>query len=126
MSSEISYLKTLLAGSNLFVTTPFLLLVNKIGPKKTYSYYNYSLILPIWLGFWNVFFLIISKLLGLSTRTRFLLQGLFTFILSVMLSKILKAYKFTNEEWNMYYIMLFLLHMFTWNFTVYHIETLLQ
>ena len=126
MSLQLSCLKALLAGSNYFVTTPFIYAANKLGDKKTYSIYNYSLIVPVWLGFWNVFCLICANYLGLSTRTRFLLQGPFTCVISIMISKILKAYKFTDEEWNRYYIVLLLLHMFTWNVTVQYIESLLK
>ena len=125
MSLQLSCLKALLAGSNYFVTAPFIYIANKLGNKKTYSIYNYSLIVPVWLGFWNVFCLIAANFLGLSTRTRFLLQGPFTCVISIMISKILKAYKFTEEEWNKYYIVLLLLHMFTWNVTVQYIESLL-
>ena len=89
MSLQLSCLKALLAGSNYFVTTPFIYTANKLGDKKTYSIYNYSLIVPVWLGFWNVFCLIAANYLGLSTRTRFLLQGPFTFTMSVMIVKIL-------------------------------------
>ena len=98
MTSKISCIKALLAGSNYFVTTPFIYTANKLGDKKTYSIYNYSLIVPVWLGFWNVFCLIAANFLGLSTRTRFLLQGPFTCVISIMISKILKAYKYAHLD----------------------------
>ena len=84
MTSKLSCFKAILAASNYFVTTPFLYGMTKLEHKKTYSGNNYALILPVWLGFWNAFCLICSNILGLSTRTRFLLQGLFTFILLII------------------------------------------
>ena len=126
MTSKISCFKAILSASNYFVTTPFLYGMTKLEHKKTYSGNNYALILPVWLGFWNTFGLICSNIFGLSTRTRFLLQGILTYLLSVMIVRITKAYKFTEKEWKIYYVSLFFAHMFTWNFTVYHIESLLN
>ena len=121
----MSCAKTLLAASNIFVVAPFYYFAKKIEHKSNYSLHNYCLIAPVWLGFWNIFCSIVANYFGLSVTMRFLLQPIFTTLLSITIVKTWDYYNFTKEEWNDYYLLLFTLHFITWNVTVRHIESIL-
>ena len=47
---------------------------------------------------------------------------LITYSLSLIIVKYLKAYKYTQEEWNKYYIRLFIKHFIMWNVVVFYLE----
>ena len=60
----MKYLKQFVIGSSYLVFAPFFYAVENNQPKKTYDYYNYTLIAPIWFGVWNVLSLILSDFLN--------------------------------------------------------------
>lgn len=115
------YLKQFIIGSSCITFAPFFYAAGKIKDKE-YSYYNYTLVAPLWLGLWNVISLIIANYLGLSMRNRFLMLTLITYSLSIIIVKYLNAYKYTREEWNRYYVRLFIRHFIMWNIFVFYVE----
>ena len=117
-------IKQFIAGSTPFTILPLYYLVNNMT-KKNYSFYKYSIIAPIWLGFWNVIGYLIGKTFNLSPRYRFLTLTFITYFLSIILSHYLKSYKFTSLEWKKYYFYLFIIHFVMWNLIVYNIENLI-
>ena len=117
----MKYLKQFILGSSYLVTLPFFYAAGKIKDKK-YSYYDYTLIAPVWLGLWNVISLIIATHFGLTMRQRFLMLTLITYSLSLIIVKYIDAYKYTQTEWNNYYIRLFVKHFIIWNVIVYNLE----
>lgn len=116
----MKYLKSFVLASSWLATFPFFYTVGKID--KAYSYYDYSLVAPIWLGFWNVISLLVAEYFGLSLRTRFLLLTLVTYVLSILLAKTSGAYPYNQSQWNRYYLRLFLKHFLLWNLIVYYLE----
>tara|TARA_Y100000310_G_C20659620_1_gene803977 strand:- start:1414 stop:1776 length:363 start_codon:yes stop_codon:yes gene_type:complete len=120
----MKYLIQFLAGSSYLVTLPFFYAVGKIK-NKTYSYYDYTLVAPIWLGFWNVISFIIASRFGLTMRYRFLMLTAITYSLSLFIVKSIGAYQYTQKEWNNYYIRLFIKHFIIWNIVTYNIEKFL-
>ena len=117
----MKYFKQFIIGSSYLVTLPFFYAAGKLKDKK-YSYYDYTLIAPLWLGFWNVISFITAKKFGLTLRQRCLLFSLITYLLSVMIVKYIDAYKYTQKEWNNYYIRLFIKHFIMWNIVIYNLE----
>ncbi len=117
----MKYLKQFIIGSSYFGTLPFFYAAGKIK-DKAYSYYDYTLIAPIWLGLWNVISLIIATYFGLTLRTRCLMFTLITYSLSLIIVKSINGYKYTQKEWIKYYIRLFIKHFIMWNIVIYNLE----
>tara|TARA_Y100000591_G_C21739073_1_gene648348 strand:- start:658 stop:1026 length:369 start_codon:yes stop_codon:yes gene_type:complete len=119
----MKYLKQFIIGSSYPALFPFIYAAGKIKDKK-YSYYDYTLVAPIWLGAWNVISLIIAEKFKLTSRQRFLMLTLITYSLSIIIVKFIldNAYAYSKEEWNQYYIRLFLKHFILWNIIVYYLE----
>tara|TARA_B100001964_G_C14028423_1_gene507126 strand:- start:262 stop:624 length:363 start_codon:yes stop_codon:yes gene_type:complete len=117
----MKYLKQFFIGSSYLVTLPFFYAAGKIE-DKAYSYHEYTLIAPIWLGLWNVISLIIAKYFGLTLRERCLMFTLITYSLSLIIVKYMNGYKYTQKEWNKYYIRLFIKHFIMWNIVIYNLE----
>ena len=117
----MKYLKQFVVASSWMAIAPFLHGVNKIKDKN-YTYYDYSIQVPFFFGIYNIISLIFAEFFGLSMRARLLLLSLVTYIGTVIQVKINKRYKFTKEEWNKYYIRVFLKHFVLWNVVVYYLE----
>ena len=121
-SMYMKYLKAFVAASSWIVTLPFFYTVYNLKDKKNYSYFNYTMIAPVWLGFWSVISLIIADYFGLSMRERFLILTFITYSLSIMIVKYLDSYNYNEKEWKQYYIRLFIKHFIMWNVVVFNIE----
>ena len=50
----MKYLKQFVIGSSYLVFFPFFYSVKNNQPKKTYNYYDYTLVSPLWFGIWNI------------------------------------------------------------------------
>ena len=118
----MKYLKQFIIGSSFLVFLPFYYAVYNSRKEKNYSYYNYTLIAPIWLGLWNVISLILAEHFKLSMRNRFLLVSVISSISIMCISTYFKTYNFTKEEWIKYYVSIFVKYMIIWNVIVYNIE----
>ena len=141
----MKYFTHFLLGASPFVSFPFYFAVNMldtannkvpidnkvsidnkiISKKLNYSYYFYTIVAPLWLGLWYVISMFVGDYFKLSKHIRFLLLSLVTYLLSIIIVKTQKTYNFTEKEWRKYYIGLLILHVFTWNITVYYLENLL-
>lgn len=53
---------------------------------------------------------------------RFIVISFMSFFTIITISTIFKAYNFTKNEWNKYYIYMFIKYMITWNLIIYNIE----
>ena len=118
----MKYLKQFIIGSSYLVFLPFYYAVYNSRKEKNYSYYNYTLTAPIWLGLWNVISLVLAEHFKLSMRKRFLLVSVISSISIMCISTYFKTYNFTKEEWIKYYIGIFIKYMIIWNVIVYNIE----
>ena len=116
-----TYLKSFVVASSWAATFPFFYTVGKLK-QKNYSYYQYSLIAPLWLGAWNVVSLIAANYFGLSTHLRFFLLTLLTYSLSIIIVRTTKAYHYNSQQWRDYYLRLFLKHFLLWNVIVFYLE----
>lgn len=118
----MKYLKQFIIGSSYLVFLPFYYAVYNLRPEKTYSYYNYTLVSPLWFGIWNVISLIIAEYLSLSLRLRFILVSILSSFSIMTIAKYFKSYNFTKAEWNRYYIHIFIKYLIVWNFVIYLLE----
>ena len=118
----MKYLKQFVVGSSFLVFAPFYYAVQNNQPKKTYDYYTYTFIAPVWFGVWNIISLILAQQLQLSMRERFLLISFLSSFSIMIIATHLKSYNFTSEEWKKYYFYIFIKYMIVWNIVIYNIE----
>ena len=118
----MKYLKQFIIGSSFLVFAPFYYAVQNNQPKKTYNYYTYTLLAPVWFGVWNIISLILAQQFNLSMRERFLLISVISSFSIMALATYLQSYRFTRKEWTNYYKYIFIKYILVWNIIVYNLE----
>tara|TARA_Y100000310_G_C20285483_1_gene624669 strand:- start:64 stop:429 length:366 start_codon:yes stop_codon:yes gene_type:complete len=118
----MKYLKQFVIGSSYLVFVPFYYAVQHQQPKKTYQYYDYTLIAPVWFGIWNIISLVLADYFDLTIRQRFILVSLLSSISVMIIATYLKSYTFTPDEWKQYYLKIFIKYMLVWNIVIGNIE----
>ena len=118
----MKYLKQFVIGSSALVVFPFYYAVQNNQPKKTYTYYKYTLIAPIWFGLWNIISLILADYLNLSLRMRFFVATILSSLSIMIIATHFKTYNFTDIEWKKYYLHIFLKYMIIWNIVIFYLE----
>ena len=116
----MKYLKEFIIGSSIIVVLPFYYMAYHHQPDKKYSYYNYTLLAPLWFGIFNIISLIISEQFNLSKRIRF-----FTISIISLLSIYFIAhfyYDKTPKQWTFYYFQQFIKYMITWNIIIFYLD----
>lgn len=113
-----TYLLYFLTGSTILTTLHFLISVQNIPYNlKNYSYYNYSILAPFFLGIFNIIGYILSILLNLNKNgiIRYLVTAILTSTIVFYISYNYDAYNFTKkEEWLNYYITILAKHILTY------------
>ena len=122
----MKYLKQFLIGSSFPVFIIHFLSVRFYRSKKNYKYEDYTLIAPPYLGLLNVLFFYLSQKYDWSMEIRFKKLSTYGSIFMMFLSYINKTYKFNQDEWIKYFISIYLIYYFTWNYIVYNIEKNLE
>jgi len=117
----MKYLKQFVIGSSYLVFAPFYYAVLK-NNVKNYTYEDYTLIAPVWLGLWNVISLIIAESFNLSMRMRFIIISVISSVCIMIISTLFKTYNKNRDEWISYYLKMFLKYMIIWNIVIYNIE----
>ena len=118
----MKYLKQFVVASSYFVFLPYFYSVQNEHPKKTYNYYNYTLVAPLWFGIWNIISLIISEYFGLSERLRFFVISIISSLSIMCIAYNLKSYTFTNAEWMKYFFYIFIKYQIVWNIVIFYLE----
>ena len=119
----MKYLKEFVIGSSIAVTFHFYYMAYHHRPKKLYNYFDYSMAAPLWFGLWNIVSLIIAQKYGLSKRMRFFVVSILSFLtIATLQQTVLNAYIYTREEWQKYYMYLFIKYMVTWNIVIYYLD----
>ena len=106
----MKYLRDFIIGSSILIILPFYY-GTYYNVDRTYSYYNYTLLAPLWFGLFNVISLIIAEQFNLSKRLRF-----FTISIISLLSIYFIAhfyYDKTQKQWLFYYLQQFITYMIT-------------
>lgn len=118
----MTYLKSFIIGSSYPVFAPFYYAVYNSQPKKTYTYYNYTMIAPLWFGLWNIISLMLAKHFDLNLRMRYVLVSILSAFSIMIIATYLKSYDFTSTEWLKYYLYIFIKYLIVWNLIIYSIE----
>ena len=148
----MKYLKAFIIGSSFPVAVLFYILVyNKIqetkkhDPKyyksvseketpfiwsfiwptkyKYYTYFRYTLQVPIFFGILNIISLIIAEYFNLTLRNRFIIMGIISWLFMMVRQTINNIYNYkTIDQYIIYYIKMFILYMFIWNVIIYNLE----
>jgi len=116
----MEYLKDFIIGSSILVVLPFYYMVYNYQPKKTYSYYNYTFIAPLWFGIWNLISLLMAKYFGLSNRLRYFIISIISLLFIFIIARF--YYNKTKEEWRFYYLQQFIKYMIIWNIVIYNLN----
>ena len=117
----MKYLREFIIGSSLPVSIIFLYGFYNLK-RKNYSYFNYSLLSPLWFGLWNVISLIIADKFKLSKRYRFLLISLLTYCIIITYITYNNVYDFTKIQWYLYYIGMLFAYLFIWNVVIFNLD----
>lgn len=118
----MTYLKEFILGSSYFVFLPHFYAVQNSQSKKTYSYYHYTLVAPVWYGIWNIISFIIAKQFNLTKRLRFFLISIISSLCIMGIAYYFKTYNFTNEEWRKYFLYIFIKYLLVWNIIVFYLD----
>lgn len=119
----MKYFKQFIVGSSSIITVPFFYyFVLNHQPKKNYLYSNYTLISPFWFAIWNVISLLLAEYFDLTMKQRFLLISVISSLSIMIIARYLKSYNFSQDEWNKYYLYIFIKYLFIWNILIYFIE----
>lgn len=118
----MKYLKQFVIGSSYIVFVHFYYAVKNNRPKKTFSYYDYTLVAPVWFGIWNIISLFLAEYFNLTTRERFILISILSSFSVMKIATNLKSYNITKEEWRKYYSYIFIKYMLVWNIIIYNLE----
>lgn len=117
------YIKSFVIGSSIFVFMHFYLSVQKGDPKKmNYTFEQYSIVAPLYLGFMNMASLFLGKTYELSLRTRLFYMSIMSPLFVFCISYFSGTYNFTKKEWIRYGAWILLKHMFTYNVLIYLLE----
>ena len=108
------YLRAFIIGSSYPVFVLYFYAVANYDKKLVnYSYKNYTLIAPLFLGMLNVFGLYLSKIYNLSNNERFLLTALIGAIIVMITIYVTKMYNYTSvNQWIQHDIGLIILYIF--------------
>lgn len=108
------YFKSFIIGSSFPVFAIYFYSVAHYSDKEiNYSYKDYTLLAPVFLGLLNMFGLYISQKYNLNRWQRFFFTGLFGAIFVSLFITLFKAYNFDNQErWFEQYVGLFVVYIF--------------
>lgn len=118
----MKYIKQFIIGSSYPVFFSFYYSVKNSQPKKTYKYYDYTMVAPLWFGLWNIISLIIAEKFNLSNRLRFILISLLSSVSIMIIATKLKSYKFNSQEWKKYYLYILVKYLVVWNIVIFNLE----
>jgi hypothetical protein len=122
----MAYLKEFIIGSSYFVFLPFFYIVKYSTKEKNYSYYQYTLVAPVWFGIWNVISLIIAEYFGLSKRLRFLLISIISYLSILLIVSYFQTYKLSPVEWRKYYLSQLVRYLLIWNIVIFCLDKYIE
>jgi len=116
-----NYIKSFVIGASFPIFILFFLIVANLK-NKTYSYETYSMIAPLYFGLMNMLSLYLANVFNLNLRERLFYISLLSIIFVLLLFFITGSYVFNDlKDLILYIIFLSLLHLFTYNVTIYYL-----
>lgn len=120
----MSYLKSFIIGSSLPVFLHFFLSVQRLDDTiKNYSYQDYTILAPMYLGIMNMLSLYVARRFKLSMRQRYVVISLLSATIVTSIARLSHSYNFSDKKWLQYTVRIFLTHFFTFNVIIYSLET---
>lgn len=117
------YLRAFVIGSSFLVFFPHFLAVASADEKElNYTYKQYTVVAPIYLGLINMISLFIATTFNLSRRVRYLLFGSVSPLIVVSFSYLFKTYNYSYERWITYAVGLFIKHFAIFNIIIYSLD----
>ena len=108
--------KQFVIGSNGLIAIMFYLIYFNIPNNiKTITNEKYALLPPLYFGLMNIFMIGIKKYYKLDDVTTVLLASFMSSFFVYMIAYFNKVYKIQNNQWILYYIALFILHIFAFS-----------
>jgi hypothetical protein len=114
--------KAFIIGSSLPVSFMFLRAVAGYDSQGiiNYSYYNYSILAPLYFGIMTTFAVYLSKIHNISLRSSLFITSIISVIFIILLINVINAYKFrSNKRWYQQYTTLAIAHIITYNVIIY-------
>ena len=119
----MDYLRSFVIGSSFLVCVLFFFGVQNVAPNiKNYTYEDYTLVAPVYLGLMNAFSLYLAKKFSLSLRMRYIVIGIISPLIVISFARLSNSYNFTNDKWKTYYMKLIMKHFMIFNIIVYNLE----
>lgn len=119
------YLKSFIIGSSWPVFILFFSSVSNLK-DKTYSYDFYSKIAPVYLGLMNVLSGMIAAKWHLTLRQRYLVIGVLSPLIVIIIAFVGRAYVKTPTQWLTYAFLILTTHFLVFNVIVYYLELLTE
>lgn len=117
------YLKSFVIGSSLPVFLHFFLSVQQIEKgTKNYTYAEYTIIAPIYLGLMNMLSLYLGTRFNWSLHKRLLVTSILSILIVNTATRLSNSYNFSDTEWLRYTVRVSLMHLFTFNIVLYGLE----
>lgn len=117
------YLRAFVIGSSYLVFFPHFLAVGTADKKQlNYTYRQYTLVAPIYLGIMNMISLFIANTYNLSSRMRYLLIGCISPLIVISFSYLVQTYNYSYMNWIYYAIGLFIKHFLNFNIIIYSLD----
>lgn len=122
-----NYLQSFIIGSSFPVLLFFFTAVARIPSSlKNYTYEDYTLLAPLYLGMMNMLATYLGETYNLSLRERYVLIGIISPLIVIAIAYYLHSYNFTTREWIQYSLILIAMHFVIFNVIVYPIEKYLN
>ena len=118
----MNILRHFIIGSSFPIVSTFYYSVFYKQPKKNYTYFNYTIVAPIYFGLYNIIINIIGNKYDWSLKKRYLIFSFISWLTTISISTKLRSYNFTPLEWKKYYIYLLIKYLILWNIIVIKIE----
>ncbi len=118
----MNILRHFIIGSSIIVLLSFYIMVYHYHPKKNYSYFNYSIAAPIYLGFYNVIINLVGNHYNWSLKKRYFIFSIISWMTTITISTNLNSYNFNSQEWLKYYFRLLIKYLILWNLIIIFIE----
>jgi hypothetical protein len=118
----MNLLRHFIIGGSFPVISTFYYGVYHMQPKKNYSYFNYTLIAPLYFGLFNILIHYFGNKYQWSLKKRYLIFTFISYLTTISYATKFKSYNFSQREWYKYYIYLIIKYLIIWNFVVINIE----
>lgn len=122
----MKYLIQFINASNPIVFIPFFIFVylKVCNNRLNLSYFNYTIVMPIWFGLLNIFSLYIKSKFNISHELRYILISVISLLILIFILNNGNFYNYNKNEWVQHYIGITLSYLVIWNIIIFNIENL--